>query len=301
MNQTHSKYYNCNANEAMKQYKFKYRLWYVIEIILTLLIIIWMIWSLGDFIVTRGMANINGDNISSADNGYLLLKLIGVVCLILIILFTRAILYRIETSQLKNVLWNDCDPYKMYEILVLWESFVKRGDVRNNILLLKAQCCRYIPKYQEEGLATLQELDFEMKLIDREASRLLQFAYYSKINGDHESFLKVKTDMEHLPEVYSCKSKFRREGYERALQNLNLQEALWDGKRQEARKLLEALLEQENCRLNKVMLQMELARLDLATEEFENAKQHLEYVITYGNKLPVVSEAKEQIAAFHLY
>lgn len=38
---------------------------------------------------------------------------------------------------------------------------------------------------------------------------------------------------------------------------------------------------------------MELARLNLATEEYENAKQQLEYVITYGNNLPIVAEAKE--------
>lgn len=53
------------------------------------------------------------------------------------------------------------------------------------------------------------------------------------------------------------------------------------------------MLEKENCRLNKVVLRMELARLNLATEEYENAKQQLEYVITYGNNLPIVAEAKE--------
>lgn len=126
MNEIHSKYYNCSADEAMKKFKFNYRLWYVIGIILTLSVLIWMIWSLGDFVVTRGMANINGDTIDRTADIYWLLQSIGKICLVVVILFVRTIAYHYETAQLKNVLWEDCDPYKMYDILVLWEQFMKK-------------------------------------------------------------------------------------------------------------------------------------------------------------------------------
>lgn len=118
---------------------------YVIEIILATVIFIWVVWSLGDFVAMICQGNINGEAIGRSYEIFWLLKLFGKFFLVLVILFVRAISNQIETKQLRDVFFQDCAPYKMYDILVLWEAFVKKGDVRNDILMLKAQCCRYIP------------------------------------------------------------------------------------------------------------------------------------------------------------
>ncbi len=51
--------------------------------------------------VTRGMANINGDTIDRTADIYWLLQSIGKICPVAVILFVRTIAYHYETAQLK--------------------------------------------------------------------------------------------------------------------------------------------------------------------------------------------------------
>lgn len=159
---------------------------------------------------------------------------------------------------------------------------------------MAVQCCKYIPEHLEEGLAYLQQINFRQKLLDREAIRLLLFAQYSRKQGDRESFDKVKTDMEQLPTLYPG-NKLQKKNWAKAMRFLELEELVWDGKTEEARTLLYTLLEKEPYQLSKVMFHMQLAQLDIESEEYANAKLHLEYVIAHGNQLASVSKAKEQL------
>lgn len=106
---------------------------------------------------------------------------------------------------MQMVLYMDCAPVKMLDITNLWEKKDRFRKAKNTFLLLKAQCCIYIPERLEEGLAYLQQINFTKKLLDREAVRLLLFAQYSKKQGDRESFDKAKSDMEQLPALYPGK------------------------------------------------------------------------------------------------
>lgn len=166
------------------------------------------------------------------------------------------------------------------------------GKAKHTFLLLKAQCCRFIPGRLEKGLVYLQQVNFTKKYLGWEANRLLLFAQYSKIRGDRESFDKVKSDMEQLPYDYSG-NKFRRKSWERTMRLLELEELLWDGKTEEARNRINTLLEQAPNQIGKKRLHMQLAQLDIEAEEYANAKRHLNYVIAYGNQLSIVGEAKE--------
>lgn len=195
---------------------------------------------------------------------------------------------------MQMVLYMDCAPVKMLDITNLWEKKDRFRKAKNTFLLLKAQCCIYIPERLEEGLAYLQQINFTKKLLDREAVRLLLFAQYSKKQGDRESFDKAKSDMEQLPALYPGK-KYQKGRWEKAMRFLELEELLWDGQTEEARTLLYALLEKEPYQLRKVVVHMQLAQLDIEAGEYGNAKQHLEYVIAHGNQLVIVSQAKEQL------
>ena len=285
MDTNHTKYMELNAEEAWKKYVVRIHIWIYGSILLIILLLCFF---------SYGLFKFEDESIQNA-------MMLTCGSAMLIIFFMRRILVYRESRQLQMVLYMDCAPVKMLDILKLWERKVRIRNGKYNILLLKAQCCTYIPERLEEGLAYLQQINFTQKRLNREAMLLLLFAQYSKIRGDRESFDKVKTDMEQLPALYPGK-KSQREIWEKAMRLLEVEELVWDGRTEEAtteeaRTLLYTLLEKEPYQLNKVIFHMYLAQLDIEAEEYENAKQHLEYVIAHGNQLVIVSKAKEQLEA----
>lgn len=278
MEEKRSKYFELNAEEAVKKFFARIHAWRYSSAFFLILLLCFYLYGLFKF---------EDESIRSV------MRLVfgGVI---LIIFFMCQILVFRESHQLQMVLYMDCAPIKMLDIIRLWEQKDRLGKAKNTFLLLKAQCCIYIPERRNEGLVYLQQINFKQKLLDREAVRLLLFAQYSKKRGDRESFNKVKTDMEQLPTLYPGK-KLQKENWERSMRFLEVEELLWDEQTEEARTLLYTLLEKEPYQLSKVRLHMQLAQLDIEAEEHANAKQHLEYVIAHGNQLASVSKAKEQL------
>lgn len=276
MEERNSKYYNLNAQEAMKKFLKRY---YIRKSITVFILVVLLC-----FLLLQGITF----EYELFRWGVVITCMIAALAIFLLYIFLQSI----DAKLLQMVLFMDCDPVKMLNIITLWEKRDKMGKAKHTFLLLKAQCCRFIPGRLEEGLAYLQQVNFMKKYLDREANRLLLFAQYSKIRGDRESFDKVKSEMEQLPDVYSG-NKFRRKSWERTMRLLELEELLWDGKTGEARNRINTLLEQAPNQIGKVRLHMLLAQLDMEAEEYANAKRHLNYVIAYGNQLSIVGEAKE--------
>ena len=284
MNTNHSKYFELNPEEAIKKFfKKLYIVRYIAIFFLVLLLCFYL----------YGLFKFEDESIQSA-----MMLICGIVMLIVVLItfFLIHFLPYLESRQLQMVLYMDCAPVKMLDIIRLWEKKDRLGKAKNTFLLFKTQCCIYIPERLEEGLTYLQQINFRQKLLDREAIRLLLFAQYSRKQGDRESFDKVKTDMEQLPTLYPG-NKFQKKSWEQAMRLLELEELIWDERTEEARTLLYTLLEKEPYQLSKVMFHMQLAQLDIEAEEYANAKQHLEYVIAHGNQLASVSKAKEQLEA----
>lgn len=54
---------------------------------------------------------------------------------------------------------------------------------------------------EEEGLAYLKSINFKRKKLLRETNILLQYANYSKLNNDRNSFDVIMKDLEKLPRI----------------------------------------------------------------------------------------------------
>lgn len=292
MKEGKSKYYNDTPEEAFKKFHADYTIRAVITMVIAVVLLMgtfFLYWNWDRQIVSA----------SSASYDYIVPRtVVGLLYMVtLVLIFILGLKLGLTfcmrpTIQLLSILVVDCDPVKMYDIYVIWEQSDKKGKRKDAFLLQKAQCCRYIPERREEGRAYLEQVDFKKKQLATEANRLLNVAAYAKYKNDRIGFDRAKADMEQLVNQYPG-NKLQRRSYEKVMQSLVLQELLWDEKDTEARTILQSFLETEDSPLNKVMFHMDLARLDVKEQEYENARTHLEYVITHGNRLPVVAEAKE--------
>lgn len=276
----HSRYFNLNPEEAMQKFMKRNKL----RVGIAMLFLVLLLCSL----LLQG-------NTSEYTFFWFAIDFARIVALPVILLL-YVLLQRADARQLQMVLYMDCDPVKMLDIITLWEKRDRNGKAKNTFLLLKAQCCKYIPERLDEGLACLQQINFTKKQLAQESIQLFLFAQYSKIRGDRESFDRVKIAIERLPALYPGNA-YQKSNWEKAMQLVKLEELLWDGKVEEARTLICTLLDKEPYQLSKVGFHMQLAQLDIEAEEYTNARQHLEYVIAHGNQLTSVSEAKEQLEA----
>ncbi|MCM1494466.1 MAG: hypothetical protein NC089_01545 [Bacteroides sp.] len=276
----HSRYFNLNPEEAMQKFMKRNKL----RVGIAMLFLVLLLCSL----LLQG-------NSSEYTFFWFAIDFARIVAMPVILLL-YVLLQRADARQLQMVLYMDCDPAKMLDIITLWEKRDRNGKAKNTFLLLKAQCCKYIPERLDEGLACLQQINFTKKQLAQESILLFLFAQYSKIRGDRESFDRVKIAIEQLPALYPGNT-YQKSNWEKAMQLVKLEELLWDGKAEEARTLVCTLLDKEPYQLSKVGFHMQLAQLDIEAGEYANAKQHLEYVIAHGNRLTSVSEAKERLEA----
>lgn len=292
MDELHSEYYNYTPEEAFKKFRTDYRIRATIFMAIVIVLLIGVA-VLCNKLYEQIIFDSNAPYIYELSRSAL--SLLYIVLLVVIVLLGFKIGFPLvmrPSVQLIAILMKDCDPVKMYDIYVIWEQSAKTERQKNTFLLEKAQCCRYIPERWDEGMAYLSQVNFKKKQLDWEAARLFNIAMYAKYKNDRAGFEQAKADMVQLPNQYPG-NRIQRKQFEKWMQSLTIQELLWDEKDAEARTMINSILETEVFPLNKVMFRMHLARLDVKAQEYANAKEHLEYVITYGNRLPVVSEAKE--------
>lgn len=205
---------------------------------------------------------------------------------------------RIVHTQILNIIYMDCDPEKMLKYDTIRERRVKKEDARMALLLRKAQVCLYLNGRYEEGLGYLKQVHFTKKEFMLELSLLSCHGYYAYERQDREKFEQVKQEMKRLPTLMKC-NETQMKLYKRQMEFMRMRELLLDGKKEEAKVLINNLLSWEmteaGSELNRVILHMHLAELDMADGDTVSARPHLEYVISNGNTLGVVEDAEKML------
>ncbi|MBQ9984333.1 MAG: hypothetical protein IJP29_07060 [Lachnospiraceae bacterium] len=264
----HSIYYNCSADEVVKKHMRKTRVtgWTSIVILVALLV----------YILFQKLT----------------LATWGLVLIEVIVFLICKLLVHVRTMHLRDIFVFDCDPIKFYDVMDVLEKKVKKQRAKSTIFLYKAQCCRCIKERETEGLEYLKKVKFKKLTMQAESIRLNEFANYSVLNKDRPSFDAVKKDLEKLPNRIHKQYKTEKQLYQQVMNYVTLHELMWDERNTEARELANHLLDQQTTTLNKVGIHMKLAKLDIVDDEYVNAKAHLDYVVAHGNLLSVVDEAR---------
>lgn len=269
MGNKQTNYFNCEATEMVNRYYSKVNITRIICLIINIAIMVWIIFD---------------RSVSTYLKGIALVLNLGVF----------NIISSFEFQKLLNVLLVNCDPYKFLEILKMLDKRAKKDDTKNGILYYKTMCCLYMKGHEEEGLAYLKSINFKSKKLLRETNILLQYANYSKLNNDRNSFDVIMKDLEKLPRIIKH-NKNQKKKYDYKCKLFKMLELAWDEKDTELRPLLNNLLQEDALFINKVIFHMYLAKLDMKSNEKKNARFHLDYVIKNGNKLRIVEEAEELI------
>ncbi len=270
MEKQNSQYYQYGVDETVKRYRTKLHINTYIFVLFAVAGLVWIF--------------IHGVH----DFGALCCEYLFIICLLVIYQVT----YYAHFPRLTQILMRDCDPYKFYEVLSRLDKYDRRGKAKNTLLFYKAVCCFYMNEHTEEGLSYLKSIHFKKKVLPREARVLLLFSSYARLKGDRESFDLVKKDLESLPHIISHR-KMQKKEYDETYMFFQAAELIWDGGHEKAYKLINELLSRKISMLNRVSLNMHLARLDIKMNEKVNAKIHLEYVVEHGNTMSIVEEAKE--------
>lgn len=275
----HSIYYNDDAHTVLKKYRLRRRVILLIYILGTLVNLF--------FLFTKVLIN---------------QEYIWFLCFPLWLIFRGVclLLAQLQFTPVVNIFYKDCDPEKFYEVISMFKMFKSRGKDKDNhtlMMLYKSLCCYYIPERQAEGLDIIKEIHFIKPTPVGEQMRLLCSAYYAKDTQDKEWFARIKSEFENLPNLYSFRKGSIRMLKEYGLR-LRLTELMWDfpenftqENAKEARILLNKLLSCSNNALREVVYHFNLAKLDIAAREYQNAKPHLQYVVFYAGQLPLKAEA----------
>ena len=96
-----------------------------------------------------------------------------------------------------------------------------------------------------------------------------------------------------IKQMKEANNKKEEKTYNQVMKQVRLKELFWDEHNEEARQLAKELMQIEKTRYNKVFTYMLLAQLDLRENNYESAKEYLEFVIEQGNTLFLVDDAKK--------
>lgn len=126
-----------------------------------------------------------------------------------------------------------------------------------------------------------------------EVFRLNELMNYAFAMKDREAFGRAKDEFVQLPSRLIKPKKTEDSLYHQAMEMVQLKELFWDERNQEARAQANKLLQGNIAKCDMVFLHMILAQLDLREKKNDEAKEHLQFVITHGNTLSAVDEAKK--------
>lgn len=265
-------YYYSSAREVVDKYLYKEKFTKIAYLLCVLLIFVWTCLASGE-------------------------PTLRLICEAIAIVVVGVIQSMIQTYHLKcmhNILYEDCDPQKMYEVLRFLDAKRKKKEDRYTLYMVLAQSCCYLDGKEEEGFAYLQKIG-RKKLICR--SKIIYFlscANYAYIQKDREQFRGVRDELERMS-FDGKMSKANKELYQDVKRMIRAIECMWDENDVEARSLFNKALMDEKIKINIVCLHTYLAKLDIKEMDYLSAKQHLEYVIKHGNTMKAVSEAKEML------
>lgn len=223
-------------------------------------------------------------------------------CITIIADFAHDIYMSIHNIHIWSILVMECDPEKMLEFISIVEPHKKLRkksweQARMVYLVRKAQIYLDL-KRPDEGLIYLKQAVIPIKEFTAELLRLTMIAYYAYEMQDRAGFDRAKQDMEKLLALKKY-NKTDLTVYKKQMAFVRMRKLLWDGKKDDARALINSLLPAEmtasGSERNRVLLHMHLAELDMEDGDKAAAKPHLEYVISHGNTLGVVKDAKKML------
>lgn len=194
--------------------------------------------------------------------------------------------------RMQEILSVDCDPVKLLQIMEYGEQ-LGRNKKKSEPNFTKIQCCRHISGRIEEGFAMLKEYKSPKQTWSSEVFRLNERMNYAFAMKDREAFGRAKDEFVQLPSRLIKPKKTEDSLYHQAMEMVQLKELFWDERNQEARAQANKLLQGNIAKCDMVFLHMILAQLDLRENQYEEAKEHLQFVIAHGNTLSAVDEAKK--------
>lgn len=194
--------------------------------------------------------------------------------------------------RMQEILSVDCDPVKLLQIMEYGEQ-LGRNKKKSEPNFTKIQCCRHISGRIEEGFAMLKEYKNPKQTWSSEVFRLNELMNYAFAMKDREAFGRAKDEFVQLPSRLIKPKKTEDSLYHQAMEMVQLKELFWDERNQEARAQANKLLQGNIAKCDMVFLHMILAQLDLREKKNDEAKEHLQFVITHGNTLSAVDEAKK--------
>ena len=198
----------------------------------------------------------------------------------------------LSALRMQEILSVDCDPVKLLQIMGYGEQ-LGRNKKKSEPNFTKIQCCRHISGRIEEGFAMLKEYKNPKQTWSSEIFRLNERMNYAFAMKDREAFGRAKDEFVQLPNRLSKPKKTEDNLYHQAMEMVQLKELFWDERNQEARAQANKLLQGNIAKCDTVFLHMILAQLDLREKKNDEAKEHLQFVITHGNTLSAVDEAKK--------
>lgn len=217
--------------------------------------------------------------------------------LVLLLAMIPAFFMRVNAGlnafRLQEILSLDCDPVKLLQFVGYGEKLGRNKKRKNEPNFTKIQCCRHISGRIEEGFAMLKEYKSPKLTWGHEIFRLNERMNYAFAMKDRDAFGRAKDEFIQLPDRIRRHKKTEDNLYHQAMEMVQLKELFWDERNEEAREQANKLLQGNIAKCDMVFLHMILAQLDLRENQYEEAKEHLQFVIAHGNTLSAVDEAKK--------
>ncbi|MCL2695710.1 MAG: hypothetical protein FWE69_05235 [Clostridiales bacterium] len=208
-----------------------------------------------------------------------------------------------EMNEAVKKLNDECDPDPMQKIIEeqIVDKRVRPGGTYMTLLQVNKACTLAVTGQREENLRLLREIN-----IDAKAGILpvVKYTYYNNLASaymDVDDFRPVEYLLEKSEQLFSCLSaktkaqKGRLYAYNLTLASYKLYLREFD----EAAALADSIDETDACKRLIVAKHMLKAEILIAQEKTDEAIPHLQYVVENGNKLFVVTEAKELLSAIN--
>lgn len=197
--------------------------------------------------------------------------------------------------MLQSVLYLDCDTRKMKEIVWIIENKVKKEYAKTMWKYLRIQATFYMLGCEQESFQLLECCEYVKKTFVNQLTHLSLYLNYYSRTRDWDNYKKIRMELETLPQRYVT-SKKGMDGYEHYMKGVMAKEKYMSGEIAESRKMCQELLNSNNLNmLNQVAVHNQLAKMDMEAQQYDSAKEHLDFVIEHGGTTYYVEEAKQML------
>ena len=213
----------------------------------------------------------------------------------LILFLIYMILHRFPLILLFGVLFTDCDPVKMRDIIFIIENKVKVEKAKVTWKSLRALAVSFIRGGEQESFELLRACQAYNKT-DQNEFYLTMYARYYSATEDWENYQAVKEKRENLYRMRRKSKKARAldEKNQKADEVDEADEKFRAGEFEEARRLYLKLLDvRKSSMLSKVTIHERLGVMDSKEGKKESAKKHLMFAAQNGGTTYMADEARE--------